>query len=224
MPGPDRGRQPPAAQEVPEPARPLILEVEARDGTPMLLRPILPEDADRLRAGFQELSDESRYLRFMAPLNELSDEQVEHLTRIDYRDHMAWVALDPSKPGQPGLGVARYVRIAEEPTVAEAAVTVVDSHHGRGIGTILLAMLAVSARENGIHTFRAYVLEENLIVLDILREMGGIVEQFDGSVMKVDVPLPEDPDDIPDTPTGRVFRAAAQRLIPPGSILYRRLS
>jgi len=120
--------------------------------------------------------------------------------------------------------VARYVRVAEEPTVAEAAVTVVDSHHGRGIGTILLAMLALSARENGISTFRAYVLEENLTVLDILREMGGIVEQFDGSVMKVDVHIPEDPDDIPDTPTGRVFRAAAQRLIPPGAILYRRLS
>ena len=39
------------------------------------------------------------------------------------------------------------------------------------------------------------------------------MEQFDGSVMKVDVHIPEDPDDIPDTPTGRVFRAAAQRLI-----------
>ncbi len=220
MPGPDPGRRTPA---VPEPSRSVILEVEARDGTPMLVRPILPDDADRLRAGFHELSDESRYLRFMAPLAELSDEQVQHLTEIDYHDHMAWVALDPTRPGQPGLGVARYVRVADEPTVAEAAVTVVDSHHGRGIGTILLAMLALSARENGITTFRAFVLEENLTVLEILREMGGSVEQFDGSVMKVDVPIPEDPDDLPDTPTGRVFRAAARRLIPPGSILYRHL-
>jgi GNAT superfamily N-acetyltransferase len=208
---------------VPESSRPLILEVEARDGTPMLVRPILAEDADRLRAGFQELSEESRYLRFMAPLADLSDDQVQHLTRIDYHDHMAWVALDPTRPGQPGLGVARYVRVAEEPTVAEAAVTVVDSHHGRGIGTILLAMLALSARENGITTFRAFVLEENLAVLELLREMGGLVERFDGSVMKVDVPIPEDPDDLPDTPAGRVFRAAARRLIPPGSILYRHL-
>jgi RimJ/RimL family protein N-acetyltransferase len=202
----------------------VLLEVEARDGTPMLVRPILPEDADRLRAGFQELSEESRYLRFMAPLAELSDERVEHLTRIDYHDHMAWVALDPNRPGQPGLGVARYVRVPDEPTVAEAAVTVVDSHHGRGIGTILLALLAGSARENGIHTFRAFVLEENLVVLELLREMGGVVEQVEGSVMKVDVPIPEDPDDLPDTPTGRVFKAAAKRLIPPGSLLYRHLS
>jgi GNAT superfamily N-acetyltransferase len=208
---------------VPESSRPVILEVEARDGTPMLVRPILAEDADRLRAGFQELSEESRYLRFMAPLADLSDDQVQHLTRIDYHDHMAWVALDPTRPGQPGLGVARYVRVAEEPTVAEAAVTVVDSHHGRGIGTILLAMLALSARENGITTFRAFVLEENLAVLELLREMGGLVERFEGSVMKVDVPIPEDPDDLPDTPAGRVFRAAARRLIPPGSILYRHL-
>ncbi len=208
---------------MPESSRPVILEVEARDGTPMLVRPILAEDADRLRAGFRELSEESRYLRFMAPLADLSDDQVQHLTRIDYHDHMAWVALDPTRPGQPGLGVARYVRVAEEPTVAEAAVTVVDSHHGRGIGTILLAMLALSARENGITTFRAFVLEENFAVLELLREMGGLVERFEGSVMKVDVPIPEDPDDLPDTPAGRVFRAAARRLIPPGSILYRHL-
>ena len=220
MPGPTTGGRTPAQ---PEPTGPILLETEARDGTPLLIRPILPEDAARLRAGFQELSPESRYLRFMSPLVELSDEQVERLTRIDYRDHMAWVAVDPTKPGQPGLGVARYVRVAEEPTVAEAAITVVDSHHGRGIGTILLAVLALSARDNGITTFRAYVLEENLVVLELLREMGGVTEQFDGSVMKVDVPLPEDPDDIPDTPTGRVFRAAAGKLIPTGSILYRHL-
>jgi GNAT superfamily N-acetyltransferase len=205
----------------PAPERYVTLEVEARDRTPMLIRPILPEDADRLRAGFEELSEESRYRRFMAPVAELSDEQVRHLTRIDYRDHMAWVALDPTRPGQPGLGVARYVRVADEPTVAEAAVTVVDSHHGKGIGTILLAILALAARENGIGTFRAFVLEENVQVLEILREMGGTVEQFEGSVMKVDVPIPDDPDDLPDTPTGRVFRAVAKRLIPPGSILYR---
>ncbi|MDP9341743.1 MAG: GNAT family N-acetyltransferase [Actinomycetota bacterium] len=208
---------------MPAPGRYVTLEVEARDGTPILIRPILPEDADRLRSGFQELSEESRYRRFMAPMSEIGDEQVRYLTQIDYYDHMAWVALDPTRPDQPGLGVARYVRIADEPTVAEAAVTVLDSHHGRGIGTILLAMLALSARENGITTFRGFVLEENAAVLETLRQMGGIVEQFEGSVMKVDVPIPEDPDDLPDTPAGRTFRAVAKRLIPPGSILYRHL-
>jgi len=201
----------------------VALELEARDGTPILVRPVLPEDADRLREGFQALSEESRYRRFMAPMAELSDDLVRYLTQVDYREHMAWVAVDPTRPDQPGLGVARYVRVAEEPGVAEAAVTVVDSHHGRGIGTILLAMLALTARENGIVRFRGYVLEENAQVLEILRELGGAVQQFEGSVMCVDVPIPEDPDDLPDTPTGRVFRAVAKRVIPPEAILVRRL-
>src|SRR5947207_6557708 len=48
------------------------------------------------------------------------------LTEIDYHDHMAWVALDPPGPGFLGVGVGRYARPAEEPAVAEAAVTVVD--------------------------------------------------------------------------------------------------
>ncbi len=48
--------------------------------------------------------------------------------------------------GQPGLGVARYISLADNPTTAEAAVTVVDEQQGRGIGTILLELLATSAR------------------------------------------------------------------------------
>ncbi len=204
------------------PSRPGVLEVEARDGSRILIRPILPEDADRLRQGFAELSDESKYRRFMAPMSELPDEQVRYLTEVDYRDHMAWVALDPTRPGQPGLGVARYVRVPDEPEVAEAAVTVVDSHHGRGIGTILLALLALSARENGVRTFRAFVLDENLQVLEILRELGGTVEEHEGSVMRVDVPVPASPDALPDTPTGRVLRDIAERLIPPPDMLFPR--
>jgi RimJ/RimL family protein N-acetyltransferase len=206
----------------PAPSRPGVLEIEARDGSRILIRPVLPEDADRLRAGFAELSDESKYRRFMAPMAELPAEQVRYLTEIDYHDHMAWVALDPTRPGQPGLGVARYVRVADEPEVAEAAVTVVDSHHGRGIGTILLALLALSARENGVTTFRAFVLEDNLQVLEILRELGGVVEEHEGSVLRVDLPIPRGAEDLPDTPTGRVLRDILGRLVPPPDMVFPR--
>src|SRR5947207_5929492 len=106
-----------------------------RDGSPVVVRPILPEDRDRLVEGFARLSDESRYRRFGTPVRRLTDEQLRYLTEIDYETHMAWIALDPATPGEPGLGVARYVRLPGEPEVAEAAVTVVDSHQGLGLGT-----------------------------------------------------------------------------------------
>ncbi|MBI4259577.1 MAG: GNAT family N-acetyltransferase [Actinobacteria bacterium] len=203
---------------------PVSLEFPLRDGTLVLIRPILPGDKDRLREGFSRLSDGSRYRRFGTAIDELTDEQVRYLTEIDYEDHMAWVALDPSTPELAGLGVARYVRLAEEPHVAEAAVTVVDSHHGRGLGTILLGVLGLSAVSNGIRTFRAYVLEENQPVLDILHELGARTDHEGGGLVRVDVPLPDDPEDLPDNPTGRVFKAVARRLLPAPEPGHPRLS
>ncbi len=177
------------------------------------MRPILPQDKDRLREGLSLLSEQSRYRRFLTSLDTLNDQQVRYLTEIDYSDHMAWVALDPALAAQPGLGVARYIRLAEEPATAEAAVTVLDNHQGRGIGTILLEVLAESARAHGIHTFRADVLTENTPMVEILRDLGATVSH-DGSLLRVDVPIPASLEELPDTPTGRVFKSVARRELP----------
>lgn len=185
-----------------------------RDGTRILVRPVLPEDRERLREGFARLSARSRYRRFLTSLEHLSDQQVRDLTEIDYDDRMAWVAVDPSRPSLPGLGVARYVRIAEEPAVAEAAVTVLDEYQGRGIGTILLRVLAESARERGIRSFRGYVLAENAPMMDILHDLGATAAP-EGPLLRVDVPIPATAGELPDTPTGRVFKSVARGELPP---------
>jgi hypothetical protein len=100
-------------------------------------------------------------------------------------------------------------------------VIVADNVQGLGLGTILLSLLGVSALTHGIRTFRAYVLVENRVMLEILREMGGNVTLEEPGVYRVDLPLSEDPDDIPDTPTGRVFKAVAKRVVPPLEVLRR---
>jgi GNAT superfamily N-acetyltransferase len=191
-----------------------VKEFVLRDGTRILVRPVLPEDRERLREGFARLSARSRYRRFLTSLEHLSDQQVRDLTEIDYDDRMAWVAVDPSRPSQPGLGVARYVRIAEEPAVAEAAVTVLDEYQGRGIGTILLRVLAESAREHGIRSFRGYVLAENAPMMDILHDLGATAAP-EGPLLRVDVPIPATAGELPDTPTGRVFKSVARGELPP---------
>lgn len=194
-------------------------EFALRDGTHILVRPILPQDKQRLRQGFARLSARSRYRRFLTARDHLSDQQVRYLTEVDYADHMAWVALDPAQPGQPGVGVARYIRLPQEPAVAEAAVTVLDDYQGRGIGTILLRLLAESALKQGIGSFRGYVLAENAPVMELLRGLGATATP-ERPLLRVDVPIPPSPDQLPDTPAGRLFRSVAKRQLPGFRLRY----
>lgn len=185
-------------------------ETELRDGTPILLRQIRPEDRDRLVAGLQRLSPRSRYLRFHADVDHLTEPQVEYLTRVDHAEHEAIVALDLTRPEVPGIGVARYIRDAFERRVAEAAVTVADDYQGKGAGTLLLGALAVRARRQGIEVFRNYVLASNQPMLDVFDGLGAVREQETDGLWRVDLTLPERPGDLPDSPAGRAFMAAAK--------------
>jgi len=185
-------------------------EERLRDGADALLRSIRPEDRDRLAEAFGRLSPTSRYLRFHADVERLSDAQLDFLTRVDHHDHEAIVALDRRRPERPGLGVARYVRDPDDPTVAEAAVTVADEHQGRGVGTVLLGALATRARSAGITTFRSYVLDGNTMMLRVFDDLGAHRERDEAGPWRVDLEIPEDAADVPDSPVGRAFLRIAR--------------
>lgn len=185
------------------------VHVHLRDGTRCLIRPIRPDDKERLQRGLALLSPHARYLRFNAHVDRLTREQLRYLTEIDYDDHMAWVALDEDDPDGPGMGVARYIRLKEDPTVAEAAITVIDRYQGRGLGTVLLAFLGRSARDAGVRTFRNYVVAGNAAMLELFEQLGAVLEPVGGGLLRVDYPIPDDPDELPDTPAGRVMRRVA---------------
>jgi len=69
------------------------------------------------------------------------------------------------------VGIARFIRLKDDPAVAEAAVTVVDHMQRRGLGKLLVSALAQAARERGITRFRAEVLRTNEAMLALLREL-----------------------------------------------------
>jgi RimJ/RimL family protein N-acetyltransferase len=189
------------------------IETSLRDGTRVVLRPVRPNDKALLRAGFARLSEESRYRRFMSPVSELSDAQLAHLTELDFDRHVAWAAV-LAEPGEDpaGIGIARYVRLPDEPDVAEAAITVLDEYQGRGLGTLLLGVLAATAFLAGVRAFRGYVLEENLAVRELIESLGARTEVDAPGTLRLDVPL--DPASLPDSPAGRLLKAAAARLVP----------
>jgi GNAT superfamily N-acetyltransferase len=191
-----------------------------RDGTHVILRHIRPEDAAELRRAFDRLSPESRYRRFFGGVPHLTDASLRYLTEVDGRDHVALVATTdgPDAESPTGLGVARFIRLPGDPTVAEAAVTVVDDFQRKGLGRLLATTLAEAARERGIGSFRADVLADNEPMRAIMREIGAVEREVSAGVVTYDVPL--DAAESAPGPVDRILRAAAGSM----SVLHRRLS
>jgi RimJ/RimL family protein N-acetyltransferase len=142
--------------------------VVLRDGASITIRPIGPDDKAAIVSGFEQLSPESRYRRFFAPLDRLRERDLIYLTEVDHRDHEALIAH--SETGDT-VGVARYVRGAD-PHKAEVAVVVVDEWPGRGVATELLTRLADRARQEDIHVFTATILTDNRDALSLLQALG----------------------------------------------------
>jgi RimJ/RimL family protein N-acetyltransferase len=158
-----------------QPGRPSRPGLEAggsvvlRDGSKVVIRQVRSADAPLLADGFARLSPESRRLRFLRRKDALSAAELRYFTDVDHHDHEALGALDHA--GGRGVGVARYVRDADDPHAAEIAVTVVDDWQGRGLGTALLAQLSGRARAEGIRRFTALVSADNAAMTALLRRL-----------------------------------------------------
>jgi protein lysine acetyltransferase len=150
-----------------------VVPVALRDGSTVGLRPLLPDDRDDIAAliGRQDRSWlRSRFFVAAPP----PARTLAHLVDIDYVDHFAWV-VDASASGAAGadraIAVGRYVRAGDHAT-AEVAFGVAREHQGRGIATLLLGALAVTAATTGIATFTAEVLADNAPMLAVFRRVG----------------------------------------------------
>lgn len=161
------------------------------DGTSVRIRPIRADDKALLREVFQRLSPRSSYHRFAMVVRELSAMEIAYLTEVDHTGHVAWVATDTVDGRERAVGVVRYVRSDDNPEVAEVAVTVADSHQGRGLGKLLLGKLAESARANGVQQFLAYVCCENTPLLQFARKLGAHLRFFGSGMMRVTGAVPE---------------------------------
>lgn len=185
-------------------------EIALPDGGRLLIRPVIADDKQRLKEGFERLSPESRYRRFMSVQGRLSEQNLAYLTEIDYRNHFAWAAFDLDQPDTPGVAVARYVRLARDPEVAEAAVAVLDTHQKRGIGSLLLQALGAVALENGIKRFAGYLLAENRPAAELLGRLGGAVSFDSTGMARYEIDLPAQAERLADSPVYAILKEAAK--------------
>ena len=123
------------------------------------MRPIRSDDKAALAAGLVELSDVSVYRRFLSAKPSFSSAELRYLTEVDGHDHVAFVAESPE--GRL-VAVGRWVRDAQEPTTAEAAIVVADHLQGLGLGSLLADLLAGEALRQDVRRFSATMLSDNV--------------------------------------------------------------
>ena len=169
----------------------LIQDWEQRDGSIITIRPIRPEDADMEQSFVKNLSDESKYFRFMDTLRELTQSMLVRFTQIDYDREMALIATVPGDDGnEVQIGVARYVTNPDGETV-EFAVAVADDWHKRGIGRKLMNALIEIARQKGYRAVIGDVLAQNARMLRLMTTLGFTIHPHleDTAVKRVVCPL-----------------------------------
>jgi RimJ/RimL family protein N-acetyltransferase len=169
----------------PQPARNLRGErVTLADGAQIVIRPIEPEDMHDVAIGFQRLGALSRFRLFREQVDRLTQEQLVEFTNVDHTSREALVALDAAT-GE-GVGVARYSRLADDPTRAEVTCTVADGWQHHGVGTALVERLATRARAAGIERATALILLGNEPARRLLAHVAeGIDERRDGATLDI---------------------------------------
>ncbi len=167
------------------------IPIRVRDGTPLMLRPVLPGDSERTVHGHIQFSSETLYRRFMTPRLP-TPELMHYLSEVDYVDHFVWVVIDGSDP----VADARFVRDESDRGAAEVAFTVADAYQGRGIGTFLISALSIAARVAGIERFSARMLSDNLPMRTIMDHHGAIWQREDVGVITTVIDVPHRPDQV----------------------------
>jgi acyl-CoA synthetase (NDP forming)/RimJ/RimL family protein N-acetyltransferase len=164
-------------------------DVVLRDGAAAHLRPVGPEDAERLQRMHAAQSESSIYLRYFTYKSTLTDKELERFTNVDHVSRVSMVVLLDDEI----IGVGGFDTI-DDTTEAEVSFNISDRHQGRGLGSVLLEHLAAAGREQGIERFSAEVLPENRKMLTVFSEAGYEVQRkYEDGVVLLEFPI--DPTD-----------------------------
>jgi acetyltransferase len=150
----------------------LEFPLELPDGQQARIRAIRPEDAELERDFVHRLSEQSRFLRFMFGLQDLSPAMLSRFTQIDYDRELALIVVLRLPDGaEQQIGVARYITLPDEET-CEFAIVVSDEWQGKGVARRLFQCLIDIARDRRIKVMTGITLRENTRMIDLSRSLG----------------------------------------------------
>jgi GNAT superfamily N-acetyltransferase len=152
------------------------------------MRPIRPDDEERLADFHAHLSPETIRRRFFNAHPALSPKELDRFTHVDGDLRLAVVAVEDDEI----IGVGRYESVPGTDDV-EAAFVVRDDHQGRGLGTELVRHIAEEAARHGKRRLLAQTLLDNRPMLRAFGHLPGMTRRMVDGIWEVVVPLrPED--------------------------------
>jgi acetyltransferase len=165
-----------------------IRKVTTRDGTPLTIRPIQPDDAPHFLTIFAHLGSDSRYRRFHQPVDHLSADyladQAGQMVQESLSNGRGWLAFAEEEV----VGGIRYVRMGGDS--AEFSVTVRDDWQGKGIATLLMQQMLAGARQDGLRRIIGMIQGENRAVWRLMQATGlPLHRTIDGSETTVEMEL-----------------------------------
>ncbi len=146
-----------------------------RDGRPVTIRSLRPDDRSEMLSAVKRVSSQSLYRRFFGPKRGFTEEETDFYVNVDFVTHVALVAVVDESDKETIVGAGRY--IVTEPGKAEMAFAIIDEYQGQGIGTALLRHLVLIAHESGLQQLVAEVLRENAPMLTLFRKCGFISQK-----------------------------------------------
>lgn len=163
-----------------------------RDGTPVLIRAIRPDDRQRIIDAFSKLDPETVYTRFFSMKKSLSDADLARIDASDFVHAAALVATIGEGADETIIGAGGYTVLeSDAPGLrAEVSFTIEEDYHGQGLATLFMALLIEIGRRRGIQCFEAEVLAANPAMLKVFKRCGlPIVQRSEDGVVFVEMLL-----------------------------------
>jgi acetyltransferase len=153
----------------------LTAEYPLNTGGSYEIRAIRWDDGEKLQSLLAHMSDESRFMRFIANIKQFTPRQLARFTQIDYHRDMALAAVVGQGDSEKIVGVARYM-LLPQPSSAEFALVVQDDFQNHGIGSKLMTSLFEVAKSQQLAHIEGYVLGQNPAMLKLMSRLGFQIE------------------------------------------------
>lgn len=147
------------------------MDFDWRDRFHLRVGSVRPHNKKQISEGLRNMSPESIRNRFLGSKREFSDQELQYLTNLDGWNHYA-LGMEERDGNKRGIAIVRLVRASHDFKEAEVAITIIDDFQKRGLGSLLLNLIILAAKEREIERLSFTFLPLNYGIIHLINKVG----------------------------------------------------